>query len=177
MTSGKQSKQSQKNVPTKTSLPSQVPDDPPLDLSPEELERIPADLRKKVTAVSIMRSGPLPTPEEFKAYNDVLDNAAERIMAMAEKNLDARISNDSAELDLSRTHLEKQHEHARRGQWQSFILGAGMLTSGVIVLLFADIDRLGYLLAGFGAFVSAVPTIQGLIDLIQSVFKSEPIQD
>ena len=37
-------------------------------------------------------SGPLPAPEDFGAYKDVLPDAPERILAMAEKQIQHRIS-------------------------------------------------------------------------------------
>lgn len=60
-------------------------------------------------------SGPLPAPEDFKAYKDVLPNAPERILAMAEKQLEHRTS-------LEKYIVESGVKESTRGQW----IGSGL---------------------------------------------------
>ena len=59
-----------------------------------ELAALPEDeKRKEITAVishTQIFSGPLPNPEAFAKYNEVLPNAADRILGMAEKEQDIR---------------------------------------------------------------------------------------
>ena len=38
--------------------------------------------------------GPLPAPEDFKAYGEVINNAPERILAMTEKQVNHRIQTE-----------------------------------------------------------------------------------
>lgn len=49
--------------------------------------------RREIIAreISLTKSGPLPEPDDFKKYEDVLPGSANRIMEMAEKNQDHRI--------------------------------------------------------------------------------------
>jgi uncharacterized membrane protein len=44
---------------------------------------------------SVEYHGPLPLPSDFKQYGDVLANAPERILSMAEKEQDSRIKTDN----------------------------------------------------------------------------------
>lgn len=46
------------------------------------------------TSVQIVREGPLPTPEELFRYDQLLPGAADRIIAMAEREQAARVNLD-----------------------------------------------------------------------------------
>ena len=66
--------------------------------------------RGAVVAEATISFGPLPTPEEFKGYGEVLPNAPERILRMAEREQDMRhegyrasISNDRLRINGSIT--------------------------------------------------------------------------
>lgn len=51
-------------------------------------------------------SGPLPAPEDFKAYKEVLADAPERIIAMAERQQKHRIDLENKIVDSGILHLK-----------------------------------------------------------------------
>ena len=53
-----------------------------------------SDERREIIAreISLTKSGPLPDPEDFKKYEEVLPGSANRIMEMAEKNQQHRMN-------------------------------------------------------------------------------------
>lgn len=65
-------------------------------------------------------SGPVPAPETLKGYDLIVPGAAERIIAMAER-------------EAAHTHkmetgaLEAHKSEVRRGQWMGFVLGLSSL--------------------------------------------------
>lgn len=59
--------------------------------------------------VSAQWAGPLPPPNVLNGFNDVVENGAERIFRMAEKEQEHRISYETAELNATRRDF-------RRGQ-------------------------------------------------------------
>lgn len=65
--------------------------------------------------------GPLPTPEDYGGYEAVLPGAAERILTMAESNLDHRQS-------LERDIFDAEHSLQSRGQWFAIIALLAMLS-------------------------------------------------
>jgi len=76
-------------------------------------------------------SGPLPAPEDLKAYADCIQNGAERIMAMAERQAEHRTQ-------LEKLVIHSQQRSGVRGQWMAFIL------SLVCLLLAAALAYLGH---------------------------------
>lgn len=75
--------------------------------SPDDIEILEQKLenandteeRREIIAqeVSLTKSGPLPDPEDFKKYEEVLPGSANRIMEMAEKNQTHRIELEKIE--------------------------------------------------------------------------------
>ncbi|MBE6262443.1 MAG: DUF2335 domain-containing protein [Prevotella sp.] len=75
----------------------------PVDLN-KVLESLPQNERNKVSGAFLAMqqkafSGPLPAPEDFMAYKEVLPDAPERILAMAEQQLSHRINMESKIVD------------------------------------------------------------------------------
>ena len=77
----------------------------------EEIARI---LSVTVASVSI-RSGPLPPAEELEAYNRMIPEGANRVMTMAEKQLDHRI-------EIEKVAVKSQQKQGSRGQVFAFII-------------------------------------------------------
>jgi uncharacterized membrane protein len=61
----------------------------------------------------ITYSGPLPTSSEFAQYDKTLPGAADRILALAEKQVETRLDNESAIVNAT-------IEQSRRGQFMAF---------------------------------------------------------
>lgn len=107
------------------SLP-ELPMSPELRQLNELLKTLPPDQRlailTQVTSIS-MRSGPIPSAEEIEKYADVIPDAGDRIMRMAEKAQDAAIDERKADRKL-----------AFRGQSSGTILAVILLIIGVLTL-------------------------------------------
>ena len=74
--------------------------------------------------VSAQWAGPLPPPSVLGSFNDVVENGAERVFRMAEKEQEHRISYEKAELNATRRDF-------RRGQVLGSILAAGCIAASV----------------------------------------------
>ena len=73
--------------------------------------------------VQKMHSGPLPDPETLIQYNSVIPNGADRIMIMAEKQQEHRIS-------IEKTIIKSQSNQSRLGQIFGLIMGLVGIGSG-----------------------------------------------
>ncbi|SEF42315.1 Predicted membrane protein [Xylanibacter ruminicola] len=112
----------------------------------EFIQSLPKD--KQETAMQIMFAveqstsfrGPLPAPEDFKAYQEVLPDAPERILSMAEKQLNHRT-------DIEKTIVEKNLSLSNRGQWMGFILAILFLIASMI-LAFTGHELLSSIIMG-----------------------------
>lgn len=60
-------------------------------------------------------SGPLPSPDDFKKYGDVVRDAPERILVMAEKQLTHRV-------ECENKIIASRIKESKTGQWMGFIL-------------------------------------------------------
>ena len=91
--------------------------DEALSLPPnQDLIRLVEDLspEKRLALVKVLEftvestfSGPLPRPEDFEKYNEILPNAAERIMAMAEKEQEMRADRQAGVLANDRARINR----------------------------------------------------------------------
>lgn len=59
--------------------------------------------------VSAQWEGPLPPPSTLADFNNIVENGAERIVRMAEKEQDHRIHIDTASLDATRRDFRRGH--------------------------------------------------------------------
>lgn len=74
--------------------------------------------------VSAQWAGPLPPPNVLNGFNDVVENGAERVFNMAEKEQEHRISYERAELEATRRDF-------RRGQVMGSILALACVLASV----------------------------------------------
>lgn len=65
--------------------------------------------KQDTPVVSTQWAGPLPPPSVLSGFNDVVENGAERVFRMAEKEQEHRVSYERAELEATRRDF-------RRGQ-------------------------------------------------------------
>ncbi len=101
---------------------------------PKEPEVLPpevkAEIQREVSIVAHQESysGPLPPASEFAKYNETLPGAAERILAMAEKEQDFRQKQMVKELEskhsLQNSAIHASTEFMRRGQLIAAVLAA-----------------------------------------------------
>jgi len=107
---------------------------------PEQLKSILTDTEipenKKITIISLFVGsirgsfkGPIPPPKILKDYNEAVKDGAERVVAMAEKQLHHRIQ-------LEDYTIKESLKQSKAGQIFGFILGfAGLLSASILALL------------------------------------------
>ena len=103
--------------------------------------QLPANDRKQFIAGVICAesySGPIPRPEDFAGYEKVLPGAADRILAMAEKQSEHRQS-------LEKAAVYSGVENSKRGQRFAFIIALVIIVSGVF-LISIDKDTTGFIM-------------------------------
>ena len=71
-------------------------------------------------------SGPLPAPEDFKAYQDVMEDAPERILTMAEKQMAHRF-------ECEKKIIDSRIRESRIGQIMAFIIA--IFSIGIVCFL------------------------------------------
>jgi len=102
----------------------------------EEVARL---LSVTVASVSI-RSGPLPPSDELAAYNRLIPDGANRVLTMAEKQQDHRIS-------IEKVAINSQHKQGERGQIFALIIACVAIMSAVAVTLLGH-ETAGVVLGG-----------------------------
>lgn len=102
-------------------------------------------------------SGPLPPPQLVAGYNDVIENGAERIMVMAEKEQDGRLEDNKSNRDFN---LRAIKGHNFRGAF-------GQIAASVLVLIMLG---LGYLFAMAGKEGLASTLFKFTIGSVVTVF-------
>ncbi|RPH33516.1 MAG: DUF2335 domain-containing protein [Bacteroidales bacterium] len=88
-------------------------------VNPQKKQQI---LRGFAFSMQKVHIGPLPTPETLREYSALIPNGAERIMAMAEKQQDHRIS-------LEKKVISGQMSQSYIGQFLAFFIGIAALAS------------------------------------------------
>lgn len=84
--------------------------------------KVPEAASEQFMAVQAQHhSGPLPAPQTLAGYESVLPGSAERILVMAEKNQDARIKLDMAQLEADIQHREQMAEMQKRVHTGAFL--------------------------------------------------------
>ncbi len=103
---------------------------------------------QKQTVIHTSYIGPIPPAEDLDRYNQITPGAADRIIAMAEKEQTHRHNIDG---DTTRGFTE----YMRRGQWFAFILGAVSFLGGIFLIYTGS--------AGIGAsiFMLSLATLVG----------------
>ncbi len=89
-----------------------------------EKERSQVSQRFSVSIES--HSGPLPSPEQLKFYNDIIPNGADRIMQMAENQSKHRIG-------LEQLVVSSQIKESQRGQLFALIISVFSLCTSLIL--------------------------------------------
>ncbi len=99
----------------------------------EVFDGIPEEQARKIIQTVIMtfersHSGPLPSPDSLRKYSEIIPNGADRIMKMAEKQLDHR-------MEMEKKVLRSQLIQSNVGQFLAFAIGiSALLVSGYCIL-------------------------------------------
>lgn len=94
-------------------------------------------------------SGPLPLPEHLKQYNDIVPNAAERIIAAAESETAHRHASVAKQFELANRSINT----TRLGQVFAFLFGLGVLGIAVTMAV------LGQSTEGVATVIGALSTL------------------
>lgn len=135
------------------------------------LEELPEEKRKVIVSTMLAieersYSGPLPSPEDFKEYEQAMKGSTDRIMTMTEKQVDHRI-------DMEKIIVTKKFSQSTMGQ----------ILATVLILFFGYIS---YDLAMHGhdtvAGVIGVTTVIGLavvfvLNKIPNIYPKDKIDD
>lgn len=101
-------------------------------------------------------SGPLPDPNSLARYNEVLPNAAERIMSMAEKEMEHRHQKEDSIIRQDEVALSKRWKLALLSTWLGFVCVI-ILSSVVGYALFTGADNIA-----LGTAIGAIAAVAGL---------------
>ena len=106
-----------------------------------------------------MHSGPLPAPSEFAAYGEVIPDAPERILKMAEKEQEHRHAQDDAKTEI----LKQQQKYDNRNSLIGLIFGIFILIGVLSVGYYLIIN--GKEASGWASIIGAAAiVIKALID-------------
>jgi uncharacterized membrane protein len=72
--------------------------------------------------------GPIPAPDDFARFEDILPGSADRIMTLTERQTDHRMRLESSV-------VASQQAQSARGQWFAFLIGLYGITAGAYVAL------------------------------------------
>lgn len=114
----------------------------------------------------VMYQGPLPTPEAFAGYDNVLPGAAERILSLAEN--DQKIQKDFLIEEQNRKELLVKNSHSENMAQikigKAFIVSLLsfsfiLLISGLYMIIFKE-DKMGYLLVSPSFVATSIQAIR-----------------
>jgi uncharacterized membrane protein len=136
--------------PDKASVHGKPSAELPVDISDEQMQEIISALPeekqelliRRVQALMVAKShcGPIPSPEDIALYNQHIPDGANRIMRMAEKQADHRIS-------IETTVIVEQQRQSARGQIFGLIIGLFGISVGAWVAVLGH-DVVGGGIAG-----------------------------
>ena len=125
--------------------------------TPEQGQTVPGTLVATIGQQLVQYSGPLPPAEELKAYEDAVPGAAERILAMAEKQSEHR---QAAEMKI----IETESRDSLLGIVFAFVLGVGcLIAGGAIAFLIPE---------GAGAIFGAMLGMSGMGSIVIAMLKN-----
>lgn len=109
---------------------------------------------RKITAIAVSEqfSGPMPHPKHLREYDEILPGSAERILSMAEKNLDHNIAMNSMALGA-------EIDDAKRGMLLGAALFAMLILGAFLSLFITDSEIIpgiflgAAVIGGVGAFI------------------------
>lgn len=119
---------------------------PDTSVSEEEIDPSEAEALEAIVVAAARFSGPLPPPDILRAYGDVVDGGAERIVSQWERETQHRH-------DLENRMANAYISGMTRAQWMAFIVILVIGAGGLIIV------ALGHAVAGFAAFFLALAAL------------------
>jgi uncharacterized membrane protein len=112
----------------------------------EEIDPAEAEALEAIVVAAAQFSGPLPPPDILRAYGDVVDGGAERIVKQWERETQHRH-------DLESLMATAYIAGMTRAQWMAFIVILVIGIGGLVIV------ALGHAVVGFAAFFFALATL------------------
>lgn len=105
---------------------------------PDELiqasEDLPPEKREQILSIfQAHYSGPLPLPSHLAQYDKVVPGAADRIIALAERQSAHRQSIENRIVDADIADRQEERNERKRGQFLGFSIGTIAIIAGAIV--------------------------------------------
>jgi len=98
----------------------------------KNLADLPEDKRKEVigfvSQTIRLHQGPLPSPETLKGYDSIVENGAERVFQMAERQSSHRMA-------LEKEAISSEIKQSVTGQWMGFILAIVFLLASIYLAI------------------------------------------
>lgn len=139
--------------------------------APKAWNKVPANARPELLhavqqiTVSQTYSGPLPSPEDIKKYEEILPGSAERFLKMVEKQADHRMS-------LEKIVVPSQQEQGKRGQNYALYLVSALILSGVAMTFFGH-DQVAVTIFRWTIASVAATFIVGKLQMLGSLRKKD----
>lgn len=136
--------------------------------NPEIIKALPEEEQKKLARLVMVSveqrfSGPLPPPSILDGYNQAVENGAERIVKMAEKQNDHRI-------EMEKSVILHQLKESSRGQWFELVIGIFALSMA------GGLAYLGHEVAGSIIGAAGVTGLVSVFVLGKRIQKKELIE-
>ena len=106
--------------------------------------------KSKTVVMQSQYSGPLPAPIDLENYERISTGFADRIITMAEKEMQHRHDIENKAIEYSRTDVA-------RGQWFAFIIIITVMICGLFLILNnKEVAGLASIITALGVLVSAL---------------------
>ena len=112
--------------------------------------------------VSASWSAPLPPPEVFRQYEEVLLGSADRILKMAEREQEHRHAQDEREFQVAQKVIDQTSKNTARGAWLGFIVLLAAITGGVFIIYSGENIT--------GSVIALLPLVGALLALIKRLW-------
>ena len=113
----------------------------------------------QLIAAEYMHEGPLPAPAEFAGYGEVLPDAPERILAMAEKEQEHRHQMENDQISILKSRQDAENKESMIG------LIAGIIFVGVFFLFGCYLIIIGKPVSGWVSVgASVLFVVKAMID-------------
>lgn len=101
---------------------------------PISTELEPAQATSSLTYQALSWQGPLPPPSILAEFDKVIDNGAERLFRMGEKEQDNRLENDRVDRENIQRIVNGQERRLNFGQFTSSSIALAAVLAGVIMV-------------------------------------------
>ena len=113
-------------------------------------------VQRGIVQVDTEWNAPLPSPIDFRGYEDTLPGAANRILEMAENEQDHRHQRELSALEIARTSIVGDSWKSRSGMALGFALGVTGIACGTYL------SASGHDISGMALFLASLASLVGV---------------